>query len=169
MKSYKVRKFPRIVSGCSIMKICGDRKPSGTDCRLVYYLDGKRHRLSVGNLDAAKTEAAAKAAEVSLGRGSINREKSMILGRARDSVRPFGALLNAATIEYADAKIVLGAHSVIEVARFSMRHHGTGVAAKPVAKAEIESPRLKAADAGRSEPSLKDIAYRLRSFAKAFQ
>jgi hypothetical protein len=68
MNSDKVRKFPRIVkSGCSIMKICGDRKPSGTDCRLVYYLDGKRHRLSVGNLDAAKTEAAAKAAQVSRG------------------------------------------------------------------------------------------------------
>jgi hypothetical protein len=44
----------------------------------------------------------------------------------------------------------------------------TGVAAKPVAKAEIESSRSKAADAGKSEPYLKDIAYRLRSFAKVF-
>ena len=158
-------------SASSIVKIGGDRKPSATDCRVVYYLDGKRHRLSVGNLDAAKAEAAITADPIDwrgLGRNSGNRERSTIQGRARDPVRPFGALLDAGAVEYADTKIVLEAYSLIEAEQSSMRHRAKGIAAKLVAKAGIDLPGSKA-DARRSERYLKDIAYRRLSFAKAFQ
>jgi hypothetical protein len=44
------------------VKIYRDRKRSGDYFRLVFYLSGKRHRLNFNFLDAAKKEAAAKAA-----------------------------------------------------------------------------------------------------------
>jgi hypothetical protein len=54
----KAEKFPlNVKSGSSVVKIYRDRKPSGDYYRVVYYLGGKRHRLSFGDLDAAKTEA----------------------------------------------------------------------------------------------------------------
>lgn len=167
----KAEKFPLSVkSGSSVVKIYRDRKPSGNYYRVVYYLGGKRLRLSLGDLNAAKTEAAAKAAQ--LARGDVDAVQltgrdRLTYGRALDAVKPFGAPLDVAAIEYAEAKKLLGGHSLIEAARIYMRHHGQGIAAKPVPEATIDFRQSKA-DAGRSELYLKDIAYRLRLFAKAF-
>ena len=131
---------------------------------------GKRLRLSLGDLNAAKTEAAAKAAQ--LARGDVDAVQltgrdRLTYGLALEAVKPFGAPLDVAAIEYAEAKKLLGGHSLIEAARIYMRHHGRGIAAKPVPEATIDFRQSKA-DAGRSELYLKDIAYRLRLFAKAF-
>jgi integrase len=167
----KAEKFPlNVKNGSSVVKIYRDRKPSRDYYRVVYYLGGKRHRLSLGDLDAAKTEAAAKAAQMARGdldAVQLTGRDRLTYGRALDAVKPFGAPLDAAAIEYAEAKKLLGGHSLVEAARFYMRHHGKGIAAKPVAEAVTEFRQSKA-DAGRSDLYLKDIAYRLRSFAKAF-
>ena len=57
-------------AGSSAVKIYRDRKRSSDYFRLVFYLGGKRHRLNFNSLDAAKKEAAAKAAQ--LARGDVD-------------------------------------------------------------------------------------------------
>ena len=52
------------------MKIYRDRKRSRDYFRRVFYLGGKRNRLNFSSLEAAKTEAAAKAAQ--LARGDVD-------------------------------------------------------------------------------------------------
>ena len=47
------------------MKIYRDRKPTGTYYRVCYHLGGKRLRLNFADLEKAKDEAEAKAAQLS--------------------------------------------------------------------------------------------------------
>ena len=160
MAKHKVEKFPlRVKQGSTVVKIYQERKRSGTYYRVVYYLGGKRHRLSVGDLDAAKAEAAAKATQ--LARGDVDAVQltgrdRLTYGRALDAVKPFGTPLDAAAIEYAEAKKLLGGHSLIEAAGFYVRHHGHGIAAKSVAEAVIEfaNPRRMLDD---RNPTLKTL------------
>ena len=49
------------------MKIYRDRKLSGDYYRVVYHLGGKRQRLNFSDLDRAKAEAQAKAAQSARG------------------------------------------------------------------------------------------------------
>ena len=49
------------------MKIYRDRKPTGTYYRVCYHLGGKRLRLNFADLEKAKDEAEAKAAQLSRG------------------------------------------------------------------------------------------------------
>src|SRR6476659_3931191 len=83
----KTRKeFPIVVkAGSSVVKIYRDRKRSGDYFRLVFYFGGKRHRLNFSSLEVAKTEAAAKAAQ--LARGDVdavhlNGKDRLTYGRA---------------------------------------------------------------------------------------
>jgi integrase len=61
----------------------------------------------------------------------------------------------------------LEGHSLIEATQFFMRHHGRGITGAMVADAVRDFQREKKA-AGRSAAYLRDIAYRLGGFAKAF-
>ena len=91
-KTQAEKEFPlKVKAGSTVVKIYRDRKRSGDYFRLVYYLGGKRHRLCFSSLDAAKTEAAAKAAQ--LARGDVdavqlNGRDRLTYGRALDEIRP---------------------------------------------------------------------------------
>ena len=78
--------FPIAVkAGSSTVRIYRDRKPSGEYFRVVYHLGGKRHRLNFRDLDSAKTEAAAKAAQLARGdmdAAQITGKDRLIYGRA---------------------------------------------------------------------------------------
>src|SRR5262249_28671348 len=64
----KRNRFPIVVKrGSCAVKIYRDRKPSGTYFRVTYQIGGKRHRLNFSDLEKAKTEAEAKAAQLSRG------------------------------------------------------------------------------------------------------
>lgn len=167
----KSEKFPLTVkAGSSTVKIYRDRKPSGDYFRVVYHLGGKRHRLNFRDLDAARTEAAAKAAQ--LARGDVDAvqltgKDRLTYGRALDAIRDFDIPLDAAAIDYAQARKILGGYTLSDAARFFMRHHGKGIAGKLVADAVAAFKGEKAAE-GRSELYLNDLRYRLDDFAKAF-
>ena len=165
------KEFPLTVkAGSTAVKIYRDRKPSGDYFRLVYYLGGKRHRLCFSSLDAARTEASAKAAQLARGDADavqFNGKDRLTYGRALDAIRPTGVALDTAATEYAQAARILAGHSLIEAASFYMRHHANQVAARMVADA-VEDFRQAKSAAGRSAVYLKDIRYRLGSFAKAF-
>ncbi len=163
--------FPlAIKAGSTALKIYRDRKRSGDYFRLVYYLGGKRHRLNFSSLEAARNEAAAKAAQ--LARGDVdavqlNGKDRLTYGRALDAIRPTGVALDIAATEYAQAAKILAGHSLIEAASFYMRHHADQVVPRMVADAVEDFCQAKSG-AGRSAVYLKEIRYRLGSFAKAF-
>jgi integrase len=167
----KADSFPLTVrAGSSVVKIYRDSKPSGHYFRVVYHLGGKRHRLNFANLEAARMEAAAKVAQ--LARGDVDAvqltgKDRLAYGRALDAVKDFGTPLDAAAIEYAEARKILGGYSLTDAARFFMRHHGRGITGKLVADA-VEAFKAEKKAEGRSKLYLDDLRYRLDDFAKAF-
>ena len=167
----KSDKFPiSVKAGSSSVKIYRDRKRSGEYFRLVFYLSGNRHRLNFNSLDVARKEAAAKVAQ--LARGDVDAVEltgrdRLIYGRALDAIKATGVALDAATVEYAQAAKTLAGHSLLDAANFYMRHHANGVAGRMVSDAIEDLWQAKKA-AGRSAVYLKEIRYRLGSFAKAF-
>src|SRR6476620_9612598 len=69
--SPKARTFPIIIrAGSSAVKVYRDRKPAGDYFRVVYHLGGKRYRLHFNDLERARVEAQAKAAQ--LARGDVD-------------------------------------------------------------------------------------------------
>jgi integrase len=169
--STKTSSFPLTVkAGSTVVKIYRDSKPSGDYFRVVYHLGGKRQRLNFRDLDKAKTEAQAKAAQ--LARGDVEAvqltgKDRLAYGRALDAIKDLGIPLDAAVIDYAGARKILDGYSVADAARFFIRHHRRGLEGKLVADAVEEFKAEKRAE-GRSELYLDDLRYRLGDFSHAF-
>jgi integrase len=167
----KRNRFPITVKrGSCTVKIYRDRKPSGTYFRVTYQIGGKRHRLNFSDLDEAKAEAEAKAAQLS--RGDVDAMQltghdRLVYGRAVEAVREHGVALDAAALEYSEARKMLDGVPVIDAARFYLRHHGRGIKHKSVADAVDEMIAAKRA-AGVSGLYLSDLRYRLGVFKAAF-
>jgi hypothetical protein len=162
-----------IKAGSSSVKIYRESREDGSVYyKLSYHLGGKRHRPSFADLDEAKTEATAKAAQLSRGdidAMQLNGSDRLAYGRALEAVRQFNIPLDAAAIDYAEVRKVLGNHSLMEAARFYMRHNAAGIMGKPVTEAFEEFKKAKK-DAGRNAHYLRvDIGSRCGAFAKAFK
>ena len=168
----KAKKFPlTIKAGSSAVKIYLESRPDGSIYyKLSYHLGGKRHRPSFADLDEAKNEAAAKAAQ--LARGDVdamqlNGKDRLAYGRALEAIRTLGMPLDAAAIDYAEARKILKNNSLLDAARFYMRHHGHGITGKSVSEA-FEAFLEAKTKAQRSPLYLKDIRLRVGTFAKGF-
>lgn len=136
----KAEKFPlTIKAGSSAVKIYRESRPDGSVYfKLSYHLGGKRHRPSFADFDEAKNEAQAKAAQ--LARGDVdamqlNGKDRLAYGRALEAIRTLGMPLDAAAIDYAEARKILKNNSLLDAARFYMRHHGHGITGKSVSEA----------------------------------
>jgi integrase len=166
----KRQRFPIVVKrGSCTVKIYRDRKPSGTYFRVAYQVGGKRHRLNFSDLDKAKVEAEAKAAQLS--RGDVDAMQltgrdRLVYGRAVDAVREFDLPLDAVAIEYQEARKLLDGVPLIDAARFYSRHHGRGIKRKSVADAVDGLIAAKTAK-GVSQVYLADLRYRLGVFKEA--
>jgi len=167
----KRRRFPIVVKrgSCSV-KIYRDRKPTGTYYRVAYHIGGKRHRLHHNDLEKAIAEAEAKAAQLS--RGDIDAVQltgrdRLVYGRALEAIREHALPLDAAAIEYSEARKLLDGVPLVDAARFYSRHHGRGIARKSVADAVDAIIAAKTAK-GVSQVYLADLRYRLGAFKEAF-
>ena len=167
----KADKFPLSVRrGSATVKIYRERKPSGDYFRVSFYKGTVRHGLNFTDLNAAKSEAEAKAAQLSRGdidAMAVTGRDRVVYARALEAIRPLGVPLDSAALEYSEAKKVLDAHSLAEAARFYMRHHGHGIHHKPVAEAVTEMITAKS-EAGLSAAYHADLRYRLGLLAGAF-
>jgi hypothetical protein len=101
----KAEQFPlAIKAGSSSVKIYREKRSDGSlYYKLSYHLGGKRHRPSFADLDEAKNEARAKAAQ--LARGDVdamqlNGKDRLAYGRALEAIRTLGMPLDAAAIDY---------------------------------------------------------------------
>jgi integrase len=176
MKAKRIR-FPITVKrGSSTVKIYRDRKPEATYYRVAYHIGGKRHRLHFRNLEIARSEAEAKASQLSRGdidAAQLTGRDRLVYGRALDAVKQFDLPLDGVAIEYADARKLLttaSAHdgvSLIDAVRFYARHHHHGIKRKPVSDA-LEDFIAAKARKGVSDVYLSDLRYRLGAFSKAF-
>ena len=168
----KPEKFPLTIRrGSSTVKIYRDEtKTSGTYYRLSFYMGGKRCSLNFADLDKAKAEAEAKAAQLS--RGDLDAlhltgKDRLIYGRALEAIRPFDLPLDAAAQEFANAKKTLDGFSLSDAAAFYMRHHGRGIKPMPVEEAVAQMIAAKTEN-GVSKTYLADLRYRLGALAEAF-
>jgi integrase len=168
----KRRRFPIVVKrGSSVIKIYQDRKPTGTYYRVAYHIGGKRHRLHHNDIEKAITEAEAKAAQLSRGdvdAMQLSGKDRLIYGRAVEAVKEHGVPLDAAALEYSEARKILDGVGLVDAARFYARHHGRGVKRKAVADAVREMIEAKKIG-GVSGVYLNDLRYRLGVFADCFQ
>src|SRR5690242_13219891 len=117
MKAKRDR-FPiKIKRGSCTVKIYRDRKPSGTYYRVAYHIGGKRHRLHFDDLDKAKAEAEAQASK--LARGDVDAmlitgKDRLVYGRAVEALRAFDIPLDAAAIEYGEARKLLNGVNLLD-------------------------------------------------------
>jgi integrase len=164
-------KFPMTVRrGSCVVKIYRDRRPSGEYFRVIYYLGGKRHRLVFSSLADAKAEADAKASQLARGdidAAQLSGQDRLIYGRALEAIRYLEIPLDAAALEYADARKSLGDYTLLEAVRFFVRHRGNGVQRISVSNAVQEFLTAKASK-GLTRVYQDDLRNRLRSFEKCF-
>jgi integrase len=167
----KRRRFPIVIKrGSCAVKVYRDRKPTGTYYRVAYHIGGKRHRLHHNDLEKAIVEAEAKAAQLS--RGDIDAVQltgrdRLVYGRALEAIREHALPLDAAALEYSEARKLLDGVPLIDAVRFYSRHHGRGIKRKSVADAVDAMIAAKTAK-GVSTVYLADLRYRLGVFKEAF-
>jgi integrase len=165
-------RFPITVKrGSCTVKIYRDCKPTGTYYRVAYHIGGKRYRLNFTDLKEAKAEAEAQASKLSRGdvdAALLNGKDRLIYGRALEALCETGTALDAAALEYSDARKHLDGVSLVDAAKFYARHHGRNIARKPVADA-IEEMITAKKGAGVSQVYLRDLKYRLGTFKEAFR
>jgi integrase len=170
MKKKRIR-FPIVVKRGSVaVKIYRDKKTTGTYYRVAYHIGGKRHRLHFNDLEKATSEAEAKAAQLSRGdidAAQLTGEDRLVYGRAVEAAKEHGAPLDAVALEYSAARKLLDGVSLIDAARFYARHHGRGIARKPVVDA-VEALIAAKTAKGVSAAYLRDLRYRLGVFGEAF-
>jgi integrase len=165
------RKFPIVIKAGSIsVRIYLNRKSSKNYYALYYYLGRKRQRRTFSCLDTAISEAQAKAAQLSRGdidAALLSGQDRLAYGRALEAIRSFNLPLDAAAIEYAEARKILGEYALVDAARFFKHHHSHAITGKLVVDAVAEYVAEKKAE-GRAELYLTDLEYRLGQFASAF-
>jgi integrase len=98
----------------------------------------------------------------------LSGKDRLLYGRAVEAIRGYGIPLDAAALEYCEARKILDGVGLIDAARFYARHHGRDVKRKAVSDAVREMGEAKKV-AGVSSVYLNDLRYRLGMFADCFQ
>jgi len=167
----KTEKFPlSIRRGSSTVKIYRDRKPAGDYFILSFYMGGRRIRQNFADLETARIEAEAKAAQLSRGdldALQITGRDRLVYGRALAAVAPLDVALDSAAHEYAEARKKLGDIQLADAVAFYVKHHLHVFHKKPVAAAVSEMIAAKTSR-GLSKAYLMDLRCRLGAFARNF-
>jgi integrase len=138
---------------------------------LTYVEAGRRARRVFSDLEKAKAEAEVALEKLSSGQSQVlqltssDRDSYLL---ARDELKHLGVLLHIAAQEYRSASEILhGKGSLIDAARFYIRHGAPDLPKKTVPEVVAELIEAKQRD-HLSTAYTEDIRFRLGWFAKAF-
>lgn len=134
--------------------------------------DGRRMRPSFGTLREAKKNA--KAVALRLSRGDTGNV--VLAGNARleylralESLSPFSFSLDVAAADFAKATSLLnGTGTLLDAARYYASTHGADM--RPIRVEELVADLIRTREGNHaSQAHLKDLRFRLKKFAEAFQ
>lgn len=134
--------------------------------------DGRRMRPSFNKLKEAKGQAKKVAERLSRGDAGnlvLNGNSRMEYSRALESLTPLGVSLDVAAADFARATQVLnGKGSLLDAARYYATVHGADM--KPIRTGELVDDLIRTREANHASVAhLKDLRFRLKRFAEAFQ
>lgn len=147
--------------------------PRGRPLFTLAYRDtsNRRVRKSFADLKEAKVEAHAAAAKIQSGQIDVlelNSSDRIAYQHAIAVLKPTGLSVDSVAVQYAEAaKLLKGAGSVVEAARFFAKHHPATLPRKAVMEVYQEFLQAKKSD-GASIRYLHDIQSRLGRFSQHF-
>lgn len=165
-------KFPITVKRGNVRVKIYSTPSNGCDSFTVaYYFAGKRQRRTFADLAIAKQEAELAATKISAGEMDVLQLTSAdrtAYVRAMEMLKALGTPLELAVMQFVEATKLLEGASLVEAARFYIRHHSAKAPRRKVQEVVTELLEAKRAD-GLSEVYVKDLTTRLNRFAEAFQ
>ena len=138
---------------------------------VAYYFGGKRIRKTFADRDLAELEAETVANRICAGELNVltlTSDDRTAYVRALEMLKPSGTPLELAVMQFAETTKLLGGTSLMETAKFYLRHHPRHLPTRTVAEVVEEMLAAKAAD-GLSPEHVRDMTGRLRKFARHFQ
>ena len=156
-----------------IRRVCPSKNyPDYFTFVLDYHEDGKRQRPSFATLKEARKEAEEVATRLARGDTKAlvltGTDRLMYL-QAVEALAPHGLPLGVAAAELEQALTILkGRGSIVEAVRYYASAHGTDM--KPISVRELVADLLRTREANHaSQAHLKDLRFRLKTFADDFQ
>jgi integrase len=165
-------KFPLVVKRGNVRVKIYNTPSNGCDAFTVaYYFAGKRQRKSFAKLQLARQEAELVANRICAGELEVLKLTSAdrtAYVRSLAMLQQAGTPLEMAVMQFTEAMKLLGSTSLLEAAKFYLRHHPRHLPARTVAEVVEEMTAAKEAE-GLSEAHVRDMRGRLRKFAQKFQ
>jgi hypothetical protein len=139
---------------------------------LDYSEDGRRLRPSLRTLKEAQKDARAVALRLSrgdTGNAALKGDARLEYSQALESLLPLGVALEVAAADFARATSLLkGKGSLLDAAPYYVSTHGVDL--RPIRTGELVDPLIRTREANHaSKAHLKDLRFRLKKFADAFQ
>ena len=157
-------------SGSATVTVYRQERPIGDLFTVVHYLDGKRKRQGFSSQEEALTEAekiASRIAKIDRQVFQVNDSDWRLYSMATEALRPTSVPIDVACRDYAEARKILGNHSIVEAAKFFVKLQAEGLVAKNAPEIVEELIEAKK-NAGVGTRGINDYKSRLRRFASAF-
>ena len=168
----KTPKFPLVVKrGSAVVRIYHNHTTRYDSYTLSYYADGVRNRPTFSSLEEARTEAEAKATELSRGdldSATLTRAECASYQRAMELLAPTGLPLELAAAQMAEAVAKLGAVPLAKAVEFYL-HRNNGVGSGQSVQTVVEEFLAVKRQDGLSARYLNTLAYELGQFRAQFQ
>ncbi len=162
------RKFPIVVKRGNVRVKVYSTPTNGCDSFTVaYYFGGKRVRKTFADLALAELEAETVANRICAGELNVltlTSEDRTSYVRSMEMLRPSGTPLEIAVMQFTEAAKLLDGLSLIEAAKFYLRHHPRHLPSRTVGQVVEEMLAAKEAE-GLSADHVRDMRGRLRKFA----
>jgi integrase len=166
------RKFPITVKRGNVRVKIYFTPSNGCDAyTLAYYFGGKRVRKTFADLSKAQLEAETVANRICAGELNVltlTSEDRTAYVRAMEMLKPSGTPLEIAVMQFVETAKLLDGASMLEAAKFYLRHHPRHLPTRTVPQVVEEMIASKEAE-GMSALHLYDLKSRLRRFATKFQ
>lgn len=165
------RKFPIVVKRGNVRVKIYFTPSNGCDAfTIAYYFGGRRVRKTFADLGKAELEAEIVADRICAGELNVltlTSDDRTAYVRAVEMLKPSGTPLEIAVMQFVETTKLLDGASMLEAAKFYLRHHPRHLPTRTVGQVVEEMVVAKEAE-GLSEDHVTDIRSRLGKFAQSF-